>query len=157
MKKIIFAFVLPLVLAGCATNQPARPVEQPLSVKLPGTSVEVQHFIEQKMLNRGFGYQVVSADNRSISFKTDCISIPTMNAFKCSMIMMAVGNSRWDGPHAVVTFRTAEIRGEVNLAGNAQWCATNVMGKTNCMPNGGAAEMNDLLRDIQAEYIQANK
>lgn len=151
MRKICAAIATALVLGGCATG-PVRPVEEPLSLKLSGTAVEVQQFIEEYMLKRGLGYRVEAATDRSIIFKTACSNIPQVAGFKCGLIMTAVGNSRWDGPYAVVTFRTADIRGVVTVSGAAEWCATNAFGKTNCMPNGGAADMNDLLRIIDNNY-----
>ncbi|GEQ78044.1 hypothetical protein CTTA_5049 [Comamonas testosteroni] len=151
MKKLAISMLVAVALTGCASS-PSRPVEEPLSLKLNGTAVEVQQSIEEYMLRRGLGYKVESATDRSIVFKTACSNIPQVAGFKCGLIMMAVGNSRWDGPYAVVTFRTADIRGVVTVSGSAEWCATNAFGKTNCMPNGAAADMNDLLRSIDSNY-----
>jgi hypothetical protein len=95
---------------------------------------------------------VESANDRAITFKADCMNVPGMSAFRCTMVMMAVGNSGWSGPWSVLTFRTTQNREVVNLALDAQWCATNAFGKTNCMPNGGGAQTNALLRDIESEY-----
>lgn len=143
------------LLSGCATT-PQAPPEAPISVKLQGTAVEVQNFIEGRFRKNQTvsGFRIENANDRAITFKGDCMNMQNMNAFKCAAVMMAVGNSRWDGPFAVLTFRTAEIRGVVNLTLNAEWCATNAFGKTNCMQNGSNAEHNDLLRKIKAAYEQ---
>ena len=147
-----FALVVASLLSGCATR-PTTPPEAPISVQLRGTSVEVQQFIEERLrTNSSLGLRVESATDRAIAFKADCINVPDMNAFKCAAVMMAVGNSRWDGPFAVMTFRTSEVRGVVNLTGISEWCATNAFGKTNCMANGSNAQMNDLIRTIDDTY-----
>lgn len=150
--RSIFGLVLSAISAGCATV-PSPPPEPLTSVQLRGTSVEVQQFIEDRFRrNQGAGFRVENATDRAITFKADCMNVPNMNAFKCATIMMAVGNSRWDGPFAVITFRTAEIRGVVNLTAGSEWCATNAFGKSNCMPNGSNAEANELLREIEQAY-----
>ena len=143
------ALIVISMLSGCATV-PATPVEAPISVQLRGTSVEVQQFIEDRI--RKMGLRVESATDRAITFKSDCMNVPDMNALKCSLIMMAIGNSRWDGPHALLTFRTSEVRGVVNLTGTSEWCATNPFGKTNCIPNGPVAQMNMMLHMIDGSY-----
>ncbi|MCE1239518.1 MAG: hypothetical protein LWW83_06335 [Azonexaceae bacterium] len=143
--------LLALSLAGCATNQ--APPEPEISVKLRGTAVEVQNFIEERLRNsQATGLRVESATDRVIVFKARCTDTLNMNPLKCAAVMMAIGNSGWDGPYAVLTFRTAEIRGVVNLTANAEWCATNAFGKTNCMPNGTNAERNSLLRNLAEVY-----
>lgn len=153
MKANLFiALFASLIIAGCATA-PQAPPEPLISVQLRGTSVEVQQFIEDRFRkNASNSFRVESATDRAITLKANCMDVPNMNAFKCTAIMMAVGNSRWDGPYAVITFRTAEIRGIVNLTVASEWCATNAFGKTNCMPNGSNAEENDLLRKIDQAY-----
>lgn len=153
MKASLFISIFTsLMISGCATVQQAPP-EPLISVQLRGTSVEVQQYIEERFRkNPSNGFRVESATDRAITLKADCMDVPNMNAFKCAVIMMAVGNSGWDGPYAVITFRTAEIRGIVNLTVASEWCATNAFGKTNCMPNGSNAEANELLRKIDQAY-----
>lgn len=115
--------------------------------------MEVQQFIEERLRkDPSIGLRVESATDRAITFKTDCMNVPKMNALSCAAIMMAVGNSRWDGPFAVLIFRTSEVRGVVNLSGTSEWCATNAFGKTNCMVNGSNAQMNGLMRRIDDGY-----
>ena len=139
-------------LTGCATA-PARPPEPLISIQLRGTAVEVQQFIEDRFRkNQTAGFRIENATDRAITFKADCMNVPNMNAFKCAAVMMAVGNSRWDGPFVVLNFRTSEIRSVVNLTATSEWCATNAFGKSNCMPGGSNAEMNDLLRKIDQAY-----
>lgn len=153
-QKIITALLFfTVLLSGCATT-PQTPPETPISVKLQGTAVEVQNFIESRFRENQAvaGFRIENANDRAITFKGDCMNMQSMNAFKCAAVMMAIGNSRWDGPFAVMTFRTAEIRGVVNLTLDAEWCAINAFGKTNCMQNGSHAEHNDLLIKIKAAY-----
>lgn len=139
-----------LSLSGCAANN-TQPQVMPIAVQLRGTAVEVQNFIENRARQKGV-FTVDSATDREIVFKTDCMNVPNMGAFKCSLIMMSVGNSGWDGPFAVMTFRTAQVRDIVHLTLDAKWCATNAFGKTNCMQNGSNAENNETLRNIEADY-----
>jgi hypothetical protein len=152
VKTHLVLFFFLIVAAGCSTT-PQAPAEPLISVQLRGTSVEVQQFIEDRFRkNASNGFRVESATDRAITFKAYCMNVPGMNAFSCSAIMMGVGNSRWDGPYSVVTFRTAEIRGIVNLTVNSEWCATNPFGKTNCMPSENNSESNELLRKIEQAY-----
>lgn len=145
------ALIASVVTVGCATG-PQVPQEPALSVQLRGTAVEVQNFIEERLRKNSAPLRVDSATDRAVVFKGDCLNMPGMSAFSCAAVMMAVGNSRWDGPFAVWTFRTSEIRGVVNLTGTAEWCATNAFGKTNCMPSGSVNEMNEALRKIKGAY-----
>ena len=153
MKMSLAASVLAIgSLTGCATV-PATPPETLISIQLRGTAVEVQQFIEDRFRkNQAAGFRIENATDRAITFKADCMNVPSMNAFKCAAVMMAVGNSRWDGPFVVLNFRTAEVRGVVNLTATSEWCATNAFGKSNCMPGGSNAETNDLLRKIAQAY-----
>lgn len=148
LPLIIFSILAP----GCSST-PKKPPEPEISVALKGTAVEVQYFIEERLRdNPESGFQVESATDREIVFKTHCMNVPTMNSFKCSMLMMGIGNSGWDGPFYVMTFRTAEIRGVVNLTAAAKWCAINAFGKSNCVDNNSNAERNELLRKIESSY-----
>lgn len=146
-------YLILLLLSGCAAV-PTVPPEQPISVQLRGTAVEVQQFIEDRFRkNQGLnGFHVENATDRVITFKADCMNVQTMNAFKCAALMMGIGNSGWDGPFAVLNFRTSEIRGIVNLTLNTQWCATNAFGKSNCITGGSNADMNDMLRKVDKLY-----
>jgi len=151
VKKTL-AGIVALALSGCAAT-PSAPPEPPLTVKLRGTAVEVQQYLEEQITTRSNGVASVdSATDRSITFKSNCMDMPNMGAFKCSLIMMAVGNSGWDGPFSMLTFRTAEIRGIVHLSVSSQWCATNAFGKTNCMAGDSNAAMNGLLRKVDQTY-----
>lgn len=147
-------------LAGCATAEqapraPQVPPEPPLTLQLPGTSTEVQAFLEERFRTYGGGaYRIDSATDRAISFKIDCARIPDMSAFRCAAIMMGVGNSGWSGPWGVTTFRTTQVRDVVHFSGEVQWCATNALGRTNCMPAASSAEMNKVLREIEQGYLK---
>lgn len=151
MLKQILSIVAISVLTGCATA-PQQPPEAPISVQLPGTAIEVQDFIQTRTANRVPTLQIESANDRTLVMKSFCTDIPDMNPLRCSFILLAVGNSQWDGPYAVMTFRTNEVRGYVNLTLQTQWCATNTLGRTNCMNNGTARDSNELLRTIKTAY-----
>jgi hypothetical protein len=150
---ILFTVLTVGVLGGCATTAQA-PQEPEISVELSGTAVEVQTFIENKLRSnpQTAPLKVDSANDRAIVFKGPCMEAPNMGAFKCAAIMMAVGNSGWDGPYSVMTFRTSEIRGIVHLTLSTEWCATNAFGKTNCMPDGNNTMRNQLLRAVKGAY-----
>lgn len=150
MKTNLIPVIFLSLTAGCATA-PQAPPEPPISIELRGTSVEVQHFIEDRLRGRS-GFRIEAASDRAITFKALCTDLPNMSVFQCAAIMMTVGNSGWSGPYSVVTFRTAEIRGTVNLTVASEWCATNVFGKTNCVTSGSNADANDLLRKINQAY-----
>jgi hypothetical protein len=151
--RILIAALLIGLTGACATAPPA-PQEPEISVELKGTAVEVQTFIEDKLRNNSqtAPLKVDSANDRAIVFKGRCMDAPNMGAFKCAAIMIAVGNSGWDGPYEVMTFRTSEIRGIVHLTLSTEWCATNAFGKTNCMPDGTNAARNQILRAVQEGY-----
>jgi hypothetical protein len=156
MKKIFFGLAL-LILGGCATTPSAPPVA-PISIQLKGTAVEVQNFIEQTIPYTHGVYaknlKIINADNRSITFQTDCLmNVEGMGAFSCTMILMAVGNSGWDGPFLNITYRTNEIREEVTVTMQSQWCASNLVGKTNCMKSNLSEEKsNQHLLDLKKNY-----
>lgn len=104
MFKRLFSICAISALTGCATG-PQQPPEAPISVQLAGSAVEVQDFIQHRSMTRGSSaLQVETANDRTLIMKGLCTALPDMTPFKCSMIMMAVGNSQWDGPYAVMTF-----------------------------------------------------
>ena len=144
-------------MVGCTTKPSAPPVD-PISIQLKGTAVEVQNFIEQNIQKTHGTYaknlKIVNADNRSITFQTDCLmNVQGMGAFTCTMVLMAVGNTGWDGPFLNITYRTNEIREVVTVTLQSQWCATNLVGKTNCMNGGLSTEQaNQYLLDLKKNY-----
>ncbi len=151
IKKLSFVLSA-LALTGCATA-PQEPPEAPISVQLAGTAVEVQEFIQARAMAYSKGaLRVDSATDRALTMKAHCAADPGMNPMKCGLVMMAIGNSQWDGPYSVMTFRTNEVRGNVNLTVQSQWCATSPFGKTNCMNNGTEKQGNELLRNIKSSY-----
>ena len=105
MKKIVLGLTL-LILAGCATG-PTIPPELPISIQLKGTAVEVQNFIEQNISNthgkRAKDLRITNADNRSITFQTDCMKVESYGAVSCTLIKTVVGNTGWDGPFLTIT------------------------------------------------------
>ena len=154
MKKIILVLTL-LILAGCATG-PTTPPESPISIQLKGTAVEVQNFIEQNISNthgkRAKDLRITNADNRSITFQTDCMKVDPYGAVSCTLILTVVGNTGWDGPFLTITYRTNEIREVTTVTLLSQWCATNLVGKTNCIDNESTAITNQYLRELKANY-----
>ncbi|UJB15424.1 hypothetical protein [Xanthomonas translucens] len=156
MKRYIHLVACIMALSGCA-SAPQQPQEPEISVELNGTAVEVQSYIEEKLRGnpQTAPLKVDSANDRAIVFKGDCMRAPNMGALKCAAIMMGVGNSGWDGPYNVFTFRTAEIRGVVRLSVSTEWCATNAFGKKNCMPDGNNAARNQMLRAVKEGYDRA--
>lgn len=152
LMKLIPLLTITTLAFGCSTT-PQTPPEPPITVALKGTSVEVQHFIEERFRNNPqSGLQIESATDREIVFKSHCMNTPTMNSLKCSLLMMGIGNSGWDGPFYLITFRTSEIRGVVNLTLADKWCAINAFGKSNCQDIKPSAENNKLLRKIERAY-----
>lgn len=149
--RFLSLVILTTSLVACATTPPP-PAERAISVKLQGSSVEVQNFIEQRVRENGGEIDIESVTERELVFKANCLNVPNMNSIKCALVMMSVGNTGWSGPFMYITFRTAEIRGQTTLAANGRWCAINAFAKTNCLPAGSNAENNDMLRKIKADY-----
>ena len=157
MKKTVSLIFIILFLQSCATtdNTASNTVEAPISIELKGTAVEVQNFIEE-IIPETYGkkaprLQVISADNRSITFQTDCMDVEGMGAFKCAGVMMVIGNSGWDGPYLTITYRTNEIRGVTKVRSEIKFCATNILGKINC----GLEDIsvaNDNLRELKSKF-----
>lgn len=146
-----YLLILVLLLCGCA-SVPQEPDEEPISIKLKGTSVEVQTFIEEFVYRGNPKATVLNADNRSITFQTYCMDIEGYGGMSCALIMMTVGNSGWDGPYLNFTYRTSEIRGEVRVTLSSSWCATNAFGKTNCGSASSNKERNEALRNLKMRY-----
>lgn len=154
MKKLMLVpLVVSVGLAGCVA---APPPVAPISVQLQGTSVEVQQYVEDTIM-KGLGgaYRVESETDREVVFKSDCVNVPNMSSLKCAVILMGIGNSGWSGPYHYVKFRTNEIRGTVHLSVDAQWCAVNAFGKTNCMPEGSTKDANAMLRSLEENFHKA--
>lgn len=154
MIKIFLGSVL-FVLVGCATG-PTVPPEAPISIQLKGTAVEVQNFIEQNINNThgkiAKNLRVTSADNRSITFQTDCMKVDSYGAVSCTLILTVVGNTGWDGPFLTITYRTNEIREVTTVTLLSQWCAINLVGKTNCIDSATTAITNQYLRELKSNY-----
>ena len=154
MKKIVLGLTL-LMLAGCATG-PTTPPESPISIQLKGTAVEVQNFVEQNISNthgkRAKDLRITNADNRSITFQTDCMKVESYGAVSCTLIKTVVGNTGWDGPFLTITYRTNEIREVTTVTLLSQWCATNLLGKTNCIDSATTDITNQYLRELKSNY-----
>lgn len=154
MKRTLFlAATSSLLLSACAMT-PTEPLEPEISVQLKGTAVEVQHFIEERYRKNIPAFRVVEVDERKISLRAHCSQVQELEAVSCGLILLAIGNSRWDGPYFHTTYRTSEIRGVTHLAVSTEWCATNAFGKENCRTNGSNSDRNALLRTIEKEYTQ---
>ena len=150
----ILSFVFLISLTSCATG-PSEPEATPITIQLKGSAVEVQNFIEQK-INQTFsgiasGMNLVSANDRGITFQTDCMNVEGKGAVSCSLLLMVIGNSGWDGPNYTVTYRTNEIRGITTVRAITQWCATNIIGKTNCSRTDIRGS-NTLLQELKTNY-----
>jgi hypothetical protein len=158
VKKILASLLSILFISGCATA-PSKPKEDPISIQLKGSAVEIQNFIEQFVSETygktATGLKITNADNRSITFQTDCMNVTTsgvmMNSLKCTMIMMAIGNTGWNGPYLTITYRTNEIKGVTNVKSESKWCATNVLGSSNCMTYN-VADSNQNLRELKISF-----
>jgi len=162
MKKLLIFLIL-VFLSGCATT-PSKPKEDPIVIQIRGSAIEIQNFIEEfvpKTYGKiAKGLKITNADNRSITFQTDCMNVTTsgvlMNSFKCTMIMMAIGNTGWDGPYLTITYRTNEIRGTTTVKSETKWCATNLLGKTNCMTYN-VSDSNQNLRELKSSFEEKTK
>lgn len=153
--KSLLCGVASVTITGCATAPPQDPV---ISINLKGTTNEVQIFIEENLslINRKLtpSYTVDSSTDRAISFKSHCMNVPEMTSFSCALVMMMVGNSGWDGPYSVVTFRTTEYKGAVKVTASSTWCATNAFNKQNCGPATSNREINESLRQLEVLFTR---
>ena len=152
MKKILLLLTF-IFLSACETTKTAAPTAN--MIELNGTAIEVQNFIE---LNKSeiIGkysdkFKLITANDRSISFEAECADVKTVGFIKCAGILLAVGNSGWDGPFLTISFRTNEIRDKTTVRSTYQWCAVNLIGKQNC----GLESIplaNDLLKKIETNF-----
>ncbi len=150
--SLSIAISMVFLVTGCANNPPV-PQESPLSIQLKGTSTEVQNFIEERIRSRGNGVMnVENASDRLLTMKADCNRLPNQKPLQCGLIMMGIGNSGWSGPYLMLNFRTNQIRENVNVTVQSEWCAVNAFGKSNCMPAGNTNENNEILRGIKMGY-----
>ncbi len=112
-KKFLF-IILPLLffLNSCATTEQA-PKETALSIELNGSAVEVQNFIEENSMQKFKEFapriKLISANDRAISFESYCLEVKDMGAFKCTGILLVLGNTGWDGPYLNISFRTKKL------------------------------------------------
>jgi hypothetical protein len=158
MKSFLMLLILGLTLSGCATPS-STPEETSVSIELNGSAVEVQNFIEETISRtygkEASGLKVVSADDRSITFQTDCMNVYSMGAFKCTMILMAIGNTGWDGPFLTIIYRTNEIHETTIVRSEYKYCATNILGKINCgLLNIPVSNQN--LLELKSSYEKKN-
>ena len=150
---LVFFFI---GLTSCATT-PSKPVEGPISIQLKGTSVEIQNFIEEIMQQkyadktRYKKLEIINADNRSITFQTECMNLKSNGAFKCTGILMLVGNTGWDGPFLTITYRTNEVAGITTVKSEYKYCATNILGKISCGLES-IVNSNKNLRELEISF-----
>jgi len=154
MRFKILGIAFLFTLTSCATG-PTKPAATPITIQLKGTAIEVQNFIEQKLnqtfSGRASGMKLTSSNDRAITFQTDCMNVNGRGAISCSLLLMAIGNTGWDGPNYTVTYRTNEIRGITTVRAITQWCATNLLGKTNCSRTDIEGS-NILLKELKSSY-----
>jgi len=150
IKFQLYLFLTILLLSGCA-SVPQEPDEEPIAIKLNGTVVEVQTFIEEAVFNASAKAELLNADNRSITFQEDCMDVLD-SSVRCAILMMTIGNSGWDGPFLNTTFRTNEIRGIIRVTLSTKWCAINAAGKRNCGSAYNNKMKNEVLRAMKNKY-----
>lgn len=126
--KIQSMIVLVLMLSGCATV----PKENPITVTVNQPVAVAQFTMETVMRESAPATQVKTQTEHMLVLTNDCMNVPQMDAFKCSMVMMAIGNTGWSGPYHIQTYRFVNIDGKTNVRGDWQWCAVNGFGKENC-------------------------
>lgn len=153
MNKLALALTASLVFSGCATN--SLPPEDPMTIKLDIPASEAQFRMESMISERLPKSYVVNANDNNLTMQIDCMNAPGFDAFKCSMIMMGIGNSGWSGPWQIMDFRFYEINGETNVRSSWKWCAENGFGKRNCS-NIQAAYSNNALRHFES-IVNADK
>lgn len=155
-KKLRLAVTPALIIAvsllyGCAATETKSfvPLEP---ATIAATPAEVQDFIQTLVASspKYSKFTVASETETTLELKTLCTNV--MNAFKCAGVMMAIGNSGWDGPYAVETFYTLPVRGKTSLRWDEKFCATNMAGHTNCQSTSNNEERNKVAAAIARGY-----
>ena len=156
IRKQHFALIAVCFLAACASG-PQVPAQTPATLFIAddekGVQARIVDLMESNERMRAIKMELVSSSDHAIEFKTDCMNVA--DAFSCSMKMMAVGNSGWDGPYEHLVWRTLNMGDETKVSLKYSYCAINMMGKQNCNSVSNAATqngMNDLLRAFREEY-----
>lgn len=154
IKYLAFLFVF-FIFTGCQTT--SKVDEQPISIELKGTSVEVQNFIEKNLSNYQGKYakdlKVVHADNRSIVFSTDCTNVNYLGVVSCTFSKSLIGNTGWNDMVFNATYRTNEIRGLTVVRLETKLCTTNMIGSNTKCVNEGSNEVNNIyLRNLKNDY-----
>lgn len=139
------------LLSSCATTE-TKPFVPLVPATINATPAEVQDFIQTVVASspKYSKFTVASETETTLELKTLCTNV--MNAFKCAAVMMAIGNSGWDGPYAVETFHTLPVRGKTSLRWDEKLCATNMAGHTNCQATGNNEEQNKVVAAIGRAY-----
>lgn len=159
--KIFSTLLVFFIFTGCETT--SKVDEQPISIELKGTSVEIQNFIEKNLSNSHGQYakdlRVISADSRSITFSTDCINVSYLGVISCSLTKSLIGNTGWNDMVLNIVYRTNEIRGVTVVRLDTKLCTTNIINsKTNCIDEGNNERRNRFLLDLKNDYeLQVKK
>lgn len=135
------------LFAGCASV----PQETPITVNIAAQVPAVQFKLEDLIRTQAPHSEVKTQNSTMLIMSNDCVTLPTMDAFKCSVVMMGIGNTGWTGPFHVQTYRFAEIDGKTSVRGGWNWCAVNGFGKENCTAINPAG-VNAYLRKLDESF-----
>lgn len=142
-----FALSALLAVGGCASV----PQETPITASVPVPVAQAQFALEDLIRSQAPSIQVESQSNNMMQVRADCMSLASMDAMKCSMIMMGIGNAGWSGPFHVQHYRFIEQDGRTLVRGHWNWCAVNAAGKENCAPINPAGP-NNYLRALEKQF-----
>lgn len=142
--KIYSVIVAAVLLSGCATVPKENPITITLSQPVPVVQFELETFVREKAP----ATQIKNQTDHMLIMTNDCINLADMNASKCALVMMGVGNSGWSGPFHIQTYRFVSMNGKTVVRADWNWCAVNAFGAENCMQINPAAA-NGVLRKLE--------
>lgn len=152
---VVAALVLLSLTVGCASTN--VPYEEPITLTIEDEAERVRgrfvDFVENDERLSALKFNLVSSSEFQLNFAADCSDV--RDPFACSVLMMAVGNSGWDGPYDHIVIRTVHVDGITKLSAKGKYCAINMMGRENCNVYDGnqhTAGYNRVLRRFAANY-----
>lgn len=157
MKYLILMALAILTLAGCSST-PQYPVEDTLTIVTDKDADQVQAMLidftetDETMLKNKM--EIHSVTPHALNIRTHCYNV--LDSFKCSLLMMSVGNTGWDGPYIYINFNTLDVGATTRIKARNNVCATNMMGKQNCTPlthTDWTYSMNRMLERFEQTYL----
>lgn len=143
----LILFFCTFFLFGCSSV----PQEQPITVDVIGDISSTQFELEDFILTLMPNAEVENQTSNIMTVRNNCTDLKDLSVMKCTLIMMSVGNSGWDGPFLVQNYRFSLRDDKTRIRGKWSWCAINALGKENCVKINNV-QPNTLLRQFAYKY-----